>query len=227
MQKETMLGKILRLLAIVLLGLTAVFSLLGGIGTSCVALAADKYGSMAVLAPYCWLYIVYVLAGIAAGIWGLRALVRLARGKPGAYREALIALVVILIPAALQMITSELLRGASAPANMRVYFTLLTLFVFLLFKIPWLWNQVRFSRPSTGGSEGPAGGLAMIACGIMILTSYLWNAATHTIGGFNYASVWVVPLGVLGGLLVLGGLGLLAASNLAAHPAFPSTTSTT
>jgi hypothetical protein len=41
-----MFGKIARIIGIVLLGLTAVITLLGGIGTTCVALNAANYEGM-------------------------------------------------------------------------------------------------------------------------------------------------------------------------------------
>ncbi len=58
-----MFGKILRIIGIVLLGVTAVITLLGGIGTTCVALNAANYEGMEAIAQYQWLYIFYVLSG--------------------------------------------------------------------------------------------------------------------------------------------------------------------
>ena len=43
------LSKILRTIVFILVGLSVGLTLLGGIGTSCVALAAEKFGPMAVL----------------------------------------------------------------------------------------------------------------------------------------------------------------------------------
>ena len=46
------MGKFLRFIGIVFMGLTAAFTILGGVGTTCVALAAEKYDSMLAIAPY-------------------------------------------------------------------------------------------------------------------------------------------------------------------------------
>jgi hypothetical protein len=50
-------GRILRVIGIILMALTVVFNLLGGIGTSCVALNPTGWSpAMAKLVPYQWLY---------------------------------------------------------------------------------------------------------------------------------------------------------------------------
>jgi hypothetical protein len=46
-------AKILRILGIIFMGITAIFTLMAGIGTTCVAFAAEKFSaSMALIAPY-------------------------------------------------------------------------------------------------------------------------------------------------------------------------------
>jgi len=73
MQSKRWWTKLLRFLAVILMGLTAAFTVLSGAGTSCVALVAEKYGSkMASIVPYKWLYLIFVLVTIAIGILGLR-----------------------------------------------------------------------------------------------------------------------------------------------------------
>ena len=57
------------------MSLTAGFTVLGGAGTSCAALAPTNWESMAPLAPFQWLYILYVILTIAIGILGIRAVV--------------------------------------------------------------------------------------------------------------------------------------------------------
>ena len=122
-----MLGKILRVIAIILFGMTAAFHLLGGAGTSCVAFAAEKFDSMAGIVPYKWLFQLFVVVEIAVSVYGVWALIGLAKGKAKSYRNAIIFLVIILIVTGIHMAASQSLRGASAPNNMRVYFTILTL----------------------------------------------------------------------------------------------------
>jgi hypothetical protein len=202
-------AKILRFVAILLFGLTVAFHVLGGIGTSCVALAAESYDSMVAIAPYKWLYQLFVVVTLAVSIYGLRAMIALIRGKPNAYRDALIFLVLILLVSGVHMGVSQALRGKSAPTNMRVYFTLLTLAIFLLLRIPGVWEAVDFSRRG-GGEAGGAAGMAMILSGAMTLSVGGWAGPSHIMnGGINYADAWRASLGVVGWGLALAGAGLV------------------
>jgi hypothetical protein len=209
-----MLGKSLRILGIVLLGITAVITLLGGIGTTCVALNAAKYDGMEAIAQYQWLYILYVILGIGIGILGIWATVLLIKGRSNAYRMALIALVSGLIIGSLHMVTSRALRGSSMPKDFIVYATALTLILFLLFRIPGIWNIVN----PTGGEDNITGlgaGAALMVSGITVLTVQWWAGPTHIINGINYADVWHTQLAIVGwSALLLGGALLLGVNSL-------------
>ncbi|MFZ1401198.1 MAG: hypothetical protein WAS33_30120 [Candidatus Promineifilaceae bacterium] len=203
-----MFGKILRIIGIILLGVTAVFTLLGGIGTTCVALNAANYEGMEAIAQYQWLYIFYVLSGIVIGVLGIWVVVALVEGKANAYRHALIVLLAGLLIGGLHMATSRSLRGSSMPKDFIVYATGLTLVVFLLFRIPGIWKRLNLD-----GHDDPVTGLgagaALIVGGIATLTVQLWAGPTHIINGINYADVWHTPLTILGGLAVLLGSAVL------------------
>jgi hypothetical protein len=199
-----MLGKIMRIVAIVLLGLTAVFSLMAGIGTTCVAFAAEKYTSMAAITPFKWLYVIYVVLTIAASLYAVRATVSLVRGRPGAYKAAVLAILACLVLALAQVISSRLLRGKSMPNDVRVYISLLALIVFLLLRIPAIWQQSGLGSPGGGGGSGLAAGTALFLSGASVLTVHLWAGPTHTFGGVNFADVWHTQLAILGwGLVAL------------------------
>lgn len=202
-----MFGKILRIVGIVLLGITAVITLLSGIGTTCVALDPVKY-EMAAIAPYQWLYILYVIAGIIIGVMGILAVIALIRSKPAAYRAALIALTLGLVTGGLHMATSRALRGNSMPLDFIVYATAITLVVFLLFRIPGVWNQLNLAGKDDDTS-GLGAGVAMIVGGIVILTVQLWAGPTHVINGVNYADVWHTQMAIIGGTLTVLGTSLL------------------
>ncbi len=73
MRNDSFIAKFLRFIGILLMGLTAGFTLLGGVGTTCAALSPTSYDSMKALAPFQWLYLLFVLTGIALGILGIRA----------------------------------------------------------------------------------------------------------------------------------------------------------
>jgi len=214
MEQPSKLGKILRFIGIILMGLTAVLILLGGIGTTCVALGAENYESFASIAPYKWLYQIFVVATILVGVLAIRATVNLVRGKTNAYRDSVIALGLGLVIGGIHMIASQALRGSSVPGNYIVYVNAFTLLVFLLFRIPGIWEKVDFSHSKGKTDGGSAAGAAMIVAGVLTLTVHLWVGPTHTMGGVNYADVWHTQLTIAGWLLILVGSVLAGATLL-------------
>jgi hypothetical protein len=201
-------AKALRFIGILLMALTAGFTLLGGIGTSCAALAPKKFDSMAALAPLQWLYILFVLVGIVLGVLGIRATVMLIRGADRSYRDALTVLAAGVVIGFIHIFASRALRGKSMPVDAVVYTTLLTLVIFLLFKIPSVWNGVDFSKAGRGSGK-PAAGAAAILLGILTLTIKYSMAATHTWGGINYAEAFNESMSLAGSGLLLFGLGFI------------------
>jgi len=193
-------GKTLRIIGIVLMSLTAAFTLLGGIGTTCVALNPTGFGGkFAGIAPFQWLYILFVIVTTAIGVWAVRVVVELVRGKRGSYRRALIVLAAGVLVGALHTAASRALRGSSMPVDMVVYTTLLTLIVFLLFGLPAVRQKVGLERGDNGGTKGPAAAaIALAATGVLTLTVQFLMAPTHSIGSINYADVWHAALSVLG-----------------------------
>lgn len=207
-------SKILRGIAVTLLGITVAITLLAGIGTTCVAIGAENYGSMAVLVPYKPLYQALVVISVVVGIWGIPVTVSLVRGGEKVYRNALLVLLLGAISAGIQMGVSQSVRGASAPVNMRFFLTLFTLAVFLLLRLPPVWRRVDFAQPQKGGSTGALAGTALIVCGTITLTTPLWAGPTHLSPmGDNWVNVLQTPLMVSGsGMLLAGGALLLAAA---------------
>lgn len=204
-----MLGKVLRMMGIILLGITALLTLLGGVGTTCVALDATRYEGMEAIASYQWLYIFYVVAGIGIGITGVRATYLFIKGRPHAYRTALIALVSGLVVGGLHMATSRALRGSSMPKDFIVYATALTLLVFLLFRLPGIRDRISLIGADSY-TNGLGAGTALIVAGIAILAVDLWAGPTHMIDGVNYANSWSVQLTSVGAILVASGVSVWA-----------------
>jgi len=205
MSSNNFLAKLLRFVGIALMALTSGFTLLGGIGTTCVALAPLGFGeSMSKLAPFQWLYILFVLLGIAIGVWGIWATIKLTRGQPDSYKMSLQALVAGVLVGGFHIYMSRMLRGKSMPVDAVVYTTIFTLVIFLLFKIPPIWQGADFTKAKS--SEGKkAGGAAAIVVGLFTLTIQFTMGATHTWGGVNYANAFNTSMTVIGiGLLLLG-----------------------
>lgn len=200
-------AKLLRVLGIVLMGLTAAFTILGGAGTTCVALNPTGYGEkFSPIASYQWLYILFVLITLAIGVWAVQAVVQLIKGARGAYRNALLVLISGLIVGGIHMFVSRYLRGSSMPVDMVVYTTLLTLIVFLLFRIPAIWQGVNFEKPKDSSqADGAAAAIVMVSSGLLTLSIQFLMAPTHTVGEINYADVWHATLSLIGAGLIVAG----------------------
>jgi uncharacterized membrane protein (UPF0136 family) len=204
---NTWWAKTLRIVGIVLMALTAAFTIMGGAGTSCVALNPTGYeGKFAGIAPFQWLYIAFVLVTLVIGVFGVRAVVLLVKGTKDAYRQSMIVLVAGVLVGAIHIIASRSLRGGSMPVDMVVYATVLTLLVFLLFKFPAIWQGVNFEKPAGGGKMDPhIVPITLAATGLLTLIIQFLMAPTHTIGGFNYADAWHATLTLLGaGQILIG-----------------------
>jgi len=197
-------AKFLRFIGIVLMALTGGFTFLGGVGTTCAALFPSKYDSMAALAPFQWLYILFVLSGIVIGVLGIRATIMLIRGADRSYQSAFDVLIAGVVVGIIHIIVSRELRGKSMPVDAVVYTTLLTLIIFMLFKIPMIWQGVDFSKAKASDNK-KAGGAAAIVVGLFTLTIQYTMGSTHTWGGVNYADAFNTSMTVIGiGLLLLG-----------------------
>ncbi|MFN8383707.1 MAG: hypothetical protein U0V02_17330 [Anaerolineales bacterium] len=208
MSTNNFISKFLRFIGILLMGLTGGFTLLGGVGTTCAALFPTKYESMTALAPFQWLYILFVVAGVALGLWGLWATIKLVRGTSDSYLMSLQALIAGVLIGGIHIYMSRMLRGKSMPVDAVVYTTVLTLAVFLILRIPYIWQGVDFSKGKTK-SNLPAGGAAAIVLGLMTLTIQYTMGSTHTWGGVNYADAFNTSMTVIGVGLLLLGMGLI------------------
>ncbi|WKZ37765.1 MAG: hypothetical protein QY332_07440 [Anaerolineales bacterium] len=218
MSTNSFFAKFLRFIGILLMGLTGGFTLLGGIGTTCAALFPTNYESMAALAPFQWLYILFVLFGIVLGVWGIWATIKLVKGASDAYKMSMQALIAGTVIGFMHIMASRALRGASMPVDAVVYITVLTLVIFLLLRIPFIWQGVDFTKGKTK-SNLPAGGAAAIMLGILTLTIQHTMAATHTWGGVNYADVFNMSMTIIGVGLLLVGTGLFVSLAMVREPA--------
>jgi hypothetical protein len=195
------------------MSLTAAFTLMGGIGTTCVALNPTGFGgNFSGIAPYQWLYILFVVITFAFGVMGARAVWLLIKGRPNAYRYSLIALAGGTIVGVIHVAVSRALRGSSMPVDMVTYINILTLVVFLIFRIPPIWREIGYGKPASDHQTGLAGGLAAITSGTIALTIQYWMSPTHLIGGVNYADTWHDQFQLAGWLLVFVGAGALLLS---------------
>ena len=210
MYRNTWWGKTLRFIGILLMGITALFTIAGGLGTTCVAINPTGYGeSMAPLAKFQWLYIIFVIVTTAIGIMAARAVFLLAKSKSNSYRYSIITLALGIVVGTIHMMVSRSLRGKSMPVDGVVYTTVLTLIVFLIYRIPKIWQGVDYTGRNPNENTGPmAAAITLLVTGILTLTVQYWAGPTHTWGGTNWAATFEITR-ILTGLSQLLGAAAL------------------
>ena len=203
-------GKTLRIVAVVFFGFTAAMNILGGAGTVCAAFLTRKYPPMWALYDYQWLYQLLMITTILVGIAGIWVLVSLLKRRMNGYRNGLILLVIGSVLAGIQVGASLILRGKAVPANMKLYINVLTLIIFLVLRLPKIWEKVNFNGPSDKGENSLSGGLAALVSGVITLTTFYWAGPSHTYLGENWVEKFELSILGFGVILVLCGLVLIS-----------------
>lgn len=204
----------LRLLVIVLVGLGVLATLLGGLGTTCVAFNAEQYGArFAVFTQYKTEYQAMVYVSVVTALAGIAATWALARGRRWGYAASLVVLLLGLATAGVQMYYTSTLRQvsffATPPTNMRFWATALGVLALLALRLPGVWQKAGMDKAAIGsGAAGTAGGLTACVMGIVTLTTPLWAGPSHMLEGYNLVYVLEWPL-LLGGLALFAG-GIVA-----------------
>jgi hypothetical protein len=204
------IGKILWVVAIIFMGLTATMNLLGGTGTVCAAFLTDNYPSMSALMDYRWLYQALMILTVSIGILNIWVLISLIKKRENSYRNAVILLIIGTVIAAIQVYASLALRGKAVPANMKLYTNAITLILFLILRAPGIREWVDFSTPASQSEKKTAAGAAAIVAGLVTLSVFGWVGASHTYMGENWVEVLQTPLIIAGTLLTIGGLALMS-----------------
>jgi hypothetical protein len=162
------------------------------------------------LYDYRLLYQILMITTILLGLAGIWALVRLIQRKEESYKNALIILVIGTILGAVQMGASLYLRGKAVPANMKLYTNLLTLIIFLVIRLPGIWEKINFTGPGDKGEGSLSGGLAAFTSGLVTLSIFFWAGPSHTYLGVNWVELFDQIILGFGLLLTIGGIGLIA-----------------
>lgn len=203
-------ARILRIAAIVLMGLTAAMNLVGGIGTVCAAFLTRDFPPLWDLLDYQWLYQPLMIVTILIGIVGAWVTFVLFRGKERAYRNALIILGVGTVVGAVHFGASLAIRGTATPANVKFFINLGALVFFLGFRLPGVRERVDFSQPGDKTDMTAAGGFTAIIVGITLLTIMFWAGPSHAYEGMNWIARLQTPLNIIGVILTVGGIVALA-----------------
>jgi hypothetical protein len=201
-----------------LMGASTVMTILGAVGTACLAWNGHLYPPQAFgwIVPHMPTYQLLVYIGLAAGIALAIVTYALARGDRWFYLGALIFLVIAGGAAAYQMYLTSSLKKisffATAPTNIRFYITAVTLLALLIVRIPGVWNKSGLGKPGNGkGSFTAAMGITLLFTGFLLITAPLWASPEHVVDGVNYVMVLAVPLIANGAALMAGSAGLLIA----------------
>ena len=203
-------GKILKIVAILFMGMTTAMNVIGGAGTSCVAFSDNIGYRMAFkeLMDVRWIYQVLVVTTVLVGIAGIWSTVKLIRGGSKVYKTAVIILAIGTVLGAIHYFTSLGLRGKAAPANVKFYLNVITLLIFLALNLPGIREKIDFSSGGSGkAGKSAAAGMAAMVIGIITLTVFDWAAPSHTLNGENWVYVFYTPLMVFGTIFLVGGLG--------------------
>ncbi len=201
-----------------LLGASTVMTILGAVGTACLAWNGNLYPPQVFgwIVPHMLTYQLLVYIGLAAGIALAIVTYALARGDKWFYLGALIFLVIAGGAAAYQMYLTSSLKKisffAAAPTNVRFYITALALIVLLIVRIPGVWKKSGLGKPGNGkGNFATPMGITLLLTGFLLITAPLWASPEHVVDGVNYVLVLAVPLVANGAALMAGGAGLLVA----------------
>jgi len=214
-------ANLLRKITLVLFGLAVAFTLLGGLGNTCVAFNAQAYGkAFERFIAYKFEYQLFVYVGIVTALVGLLALWGMVKGKKWSYLLGLVVLLVGIAAALAQMYYTSTIKDVSffktPPTNMRMYTTVLALIALLIVRLPGIWKHVDFTKTSSKRSAGPAAGLTACAMGVLTITTPLWAGASHMVDGYNTVYVLGWQLTVAGIAMIVGGLATMAPESLRA-----------
>lgn len=201
-------GKIIKVIAIILMCLTSAMNILGGIGTVCAAFLTKQYPPMWALMDYQWLYQIVMIVTIMLGLVGVWVTIKLIQGGESAYQNAVILLAAGTVVGAVQVFASLALRGKAVPANMKLYINVLTLILFLLLRLPGIRARVNFSKTTDGSTQNLASGMTAILTGGLVLSTAIWVGGSHVHEGYNWVKVLREPL--IGSGTVLLGMGLFS-----------------
>jgi len=200
-------AKILRVIGILLLGMTAGINLLGGAGTFCAAFSNNVGYRMAFksIMDYRWIYQIVMVLTIPTGIAGIFALIKVIRGKADAFKFTMIVLIIGTLLGGTQYVASMVLRGKATPANVKFFTNIATLVYFAVLQIPGIKKMFDDSGPADKSEKNAAGGLTAFIAGIITLTVFIWAGPSHTFFGENWVFVFETPLVIIGTTLVVGG----------------------
>ncbi len=197
-------------LIVVLMATVAVFSIMGGVGTVCVAWSAASWPPFRALAEYSAFYKATVFINLGVGFAAAIITYAFIRAEKWAYKAAIWTLAIGAGSGLIKMYVSNMLRGATSPTEVRVYVTIAVLVIMLIIRLPFIWNKIDLTRSDgKSGSYGIPTGMACMAAGLGLLGTPYIAGPSHTYDGVNYVNYLLPELYIIGGIFLGVGVGLL------------------
>ncbi|MBP2019120.1 hypothetical protein J2Z79_002537 [Symbiobacterium terraclitae] len=196
--------------AVLLMTLVTVFHIIGGIGAVCVSFGGPDYRPAVPYIPYHHIYQPITIAVMILGFVFVILTYAMFRGERWAVWTAIGLMAFSLVITYIRMQYALMIRGGTAPTNVRFYITVVTFLYMLVTQVPTIRRRVDWRRPlGRTGSYSTPGGVALMVAGLFTALSPWGVGASHVIDGVNYALIMLKPLLALGGTLMLIGAGLL------------------
>lgn len=200
-----------QLLLALSVAVAAVFSIISGIGTVCLAFRFENYPMFPGLAPYVGGLQLITIVTLSVGF--LLAILAYAfiRGEKWAYYGSLIVLLIGFGFGLWHMYISSTGRGGVAPGNLRVIIDGFVIALLLVVRLPFIWNKLDLTNPlgyKKGSYNNPVG-MAFGLTGLGLLSTPLYAGAAHTFGEINLMAVVETELTIIGVALLAVGIGLM------------------
>ncbi len=210
------MGKTLRIIAIVLLGATAFMTLVGSVGTVCVAFNADLYGrAFEHYIDHLTLYQMLIYIGLLLGAAGIIATYALSMRDKWAYKGAVIILTLILVQVSIKLFNTWSIAGAPfAPVLVRFMLVVVTFVYFLIIRTPGIWAKIGGFTGKSEVSRKTTTGIAAITVGAALMLTPLMAYPSHMVDGASLVTYQpiLIPLLLVGGHLLMMGITMLVMS---------------
>jgi len=212
-------GLVWRIILVVAMGLTTTMTLLGAVGNVCLAWNAPYYGpAYNWIVPYMPTYQTFVYVKLAVGVVMTLVCYAIVRGDKWFYIGGLITLLVGGGAATVQMFYTSSLKEvpflATPPTNIRFFITIGTLIIFLIVRMPGIWNTLNSGSANGRGNLGIPTGIALIVSGLAMLTTPIWVGPSHMFEDQNLVMTLAVPIVIDSIAMIVGGIGLMFAKRI-------------
>lgn len=197
----------LKAIAAILLAGTAAMLITSGVGTVCVAWGAENWEGFEHYAEYSTIYQVITVITLMTGFAASLVTYGFLKGEKWAFNTAIITMLIAIASGAVHMWYSNMLRGSTMPAAVRVYLAILTILFLVFIKL----LKVDLNRPmGKFRSYGTPTGMALLAAGLGLLSTPLYAGPSHG-DNLNYL---LPELYIIGGIFSITGLTLIILAKL-------------